>query len=169
MSDTSSTRSDGNKFSWRKSCLLLVPVLLFALVLPTLLRITANMAGACVTEGRFLSDQELIRLAAMSANLRQIVFIPAEHKYQEYVPYASVDELVEKNPNCCELGGAGSGEVPGASRFDLLRGINSNFVSVRFFAQYKDDNAAIHKILVHWGAMIGNCGEVVDNWQDITQ
>ena len=63
--------------------------------------------GVCDREGRILSDEEKIRVAVEYINNHYDIIYddPETHKTLslDAIPYASVDEFLEKNPNCCKI------------------------------------------------------------------
>ncbi|BCM25594.1 hypothetical protein ZMTM_18530 [Methyloradius palustris] len=82
-----------------------------------LLFLTLNCFGFCYQKLRFLSDHERIEIAVsrllnfyegseISGTVNSPVYIinDSDHKkIYDQVPYSSLEEVFEKNPNCCEV------------------------------------------------------------------
>jgi hypothetical protein len=65
-----------------------------------------NYSGMCIPEGRWLSDEERIDIAIKQIIAPKEVFLMrgvAGPREYEVVPYGSVKDFRQKNPDCCTV------------------------------------------------------------------
>jgi hypothetical protein len=77
-----------------------------ALVLWYVMRGALNYYGFCWEQKRWLSDEERIDIAIAELITYKNVYLGdgvAGSKYYEIVPFKSVKEFKQKNPDCCEV------------------------------------------------------------------
>jgi hypothetical protein len=73
---------------------------------------TLNYSGMCMSEGRWLSDEERIKLEIERIVGRKKEYISELHKnndgysyggHHDVIPYKSVEEFKKINPDCCSI------------------------------------------------------------------
>jgi hypothetical protein len=65
-----------------------------------------NYSGFCWAEKRWLSDEERIDLAIAEVIKRKTAYLErgiGGAKEYELIPYASIEEFKQKNPDCCSI------------------------------------------------------------------
>ena len=118
-----------------------------------------NYSGFCMAEGRWLSEEEKIRLVADYHNNRQTLPIGAENFVQR--KYQNVDEFLKQNPDCCKVNPGGPYDLPPPSFLDRVTGFNSgDAVETEFIAFYYDagNNLKSHQLKYH--NSLTNCGKI---------
>lgn len=75
--------------------------------------------------------------------------------------YSSVDDFLQKNPNCCELRGDrnffNKSEFGGPSFFDLVTGGVSSYIRIRYWVKYMEGGEE-KRIMNNYFADLSNCG-----------
>jgi hypothetical protein len=114
-----------------------------------------NLSGFCLSQGRFLTEREIIEIGA-SDYLRR--YLPLN--YEKFEPtdrpvaFTSIDDFMSKNPDCCSVTPTGrdDGEPP---LFHRLSGRFAGFARI----EYKLDEAVPGEPerRVVWVA-VTNCG-----------
>jgi len=151
----------------KKSAGLLIAAALLYLIVPAGYKAYQNYNGVCLAEGRVLTDDEKIRMAITSVNLKPLVYVTSTQSYEQYLPYDSTSEFLKNNPNCCHYRWGQTSSLPGTTWQNLIGGINTGYVKVSFTARYKNQQSEAGSTFVLLAAMIDNCGNIHDNWQSI--
>ena len=107
-----------------------------------------NYSGFCFAEGRYLSDEERIRLY-LELSMRNT------YRYQErgsikdyeYIKYSSVDEFLEKNPDCCGVNIKKGYDLAPPRFLDRITGFNSGKIISIEFPAYKLSNNGKKKLV----------------------
>lgn len=135
-------------------------LLLSALLLASLTWLSApiyqNYSGYCRPQKRRLSNEDLYLSAATFLNARKSVQLA--DRGASNIAYASPEQLLRDNPDCCEL-------IPeGKDRIDLISralGISFREVRLTYVVKY-DENGEVGSRRDTKRLMIGTCGEVLD-------
>lgn len=156
-----------SKYPIVTGCLLIPVVIVTGLVLLLTPVAYQNYRGVCRAEGRVLTDDELIRRVVASINSKPTVIVRlSDVNYQKfpYVPYASVDDFLKENPQCCNVSPINI-PIPLDWRF---RGMAYKSVDVtQYLARYVQENgyitsAVIKSIESGDGAyLVENCGTIL--------
>ncbi len=83
--------------------------------------------------------------------------------YAPYVKYASVQSMIDENPNCCSVRRTTFPSIfaHGAYNFeDRISGRASYFITYRFTAKYLDANGQVKTDLRDDTAYLTSCGEL---------
>lgn len=127
----------------RKSFIRRHPVLLIFFVLliafPSL-----NYSGMCISQMRWLSDEERFRLVIEQVINRDVIPIMSENhktKHVKQIKYESIDDLLEQNPDCCKINPDGGSDLATPSFVDRIIGFNlGKLVGVDYKVKYLDEN-----------------------------
>lgn len=126
-----------------------------------------NYHGMCVDEFRWISEEEKIRAAVEYVNSVQQIYVNEPigkvRGFQPRVNYASVEEFLKANPNCCEVVfqlATGNNAFP--TVLDQLMGSYSGTVILKFDGRYYDENREIKTQKESVGILINNCGKPWD-------
>ncbi len=93
-----------------------------------------DSSGFCVSQGRFLTDKELLQTAFDLKNKQMSVLLNAgttNSTEAQSVPYASYEEYLAQYPDCCTTSPP-QGEFPPPSVLDILFGRATHLVRVRY-------------------------------------
>ncbi|WP_162917686.1 hypothetical protein [Dongia deserti] len=132
----------------------LVPVIAVSVAF---LVITAalNYSGFCISQGRFLSEGELIDIGARRYLKR---FLPLN--YDQFAPterpvaFASVEEFLLRNPDCCSVTQKGRDDgVP--ALFHRIMGRFAGFVRIEYKLEETPPEGPAREVV--WVA-VANCG-----------
>lgn len=122
-----------------------------------------NYSGFCMSQGRWLSDEEKIRLAIKSLIQQDTVLIETPEKgTQQFkaVKYTEVDQFLNKNPNCCKTEiRVGDDFVP-RNYFTAIAGKHADNIRIEYIANYLDQDNKIQSQKVKIVPLISNCGKV---------
>lgn len=137
---------------------------------------TLSYSGYCFSERRYLSDQERIEravtfvLASMTPPVARYDISPVDKRrktFQEgtrdYVPYRSVHEFFELNPNCCVVVDRFTyrgGETYIPNFWNRLTGAVSAVISMKYQVRYRDKDGAVHVEYAEAAPAISSCGHV---------
>ncbi|WP_161814422.1 hypothetical protein [Steroidobacter agaridevorans] len=135
------------------------------------LRAGLNYSGFCLEQRRWLTDREKIEiaikriLASYPPTLIEVVTYPDGRKADRYfqpenpVPYRSVDEFLQVNPECCEVTQREHPKISGSiSLGSRLFGITSANVRVRYQVRYLDASGRMITRIMEPYIAISNCG-----------
>lgn len=90
-----------------------------------------NYSGVCISKGRTLTDKERIRISLDKIINTKSIYIEKEDSYNKYytqIPYESVDQYLELNPDCCQI--THGGDLASPKFIDRITGYNANKVIV---------------------------------------
>ncbi|MFN6515749.1 MAG: hypothetical protein RMY29_014805 [Nostoc sp. CreGUA01] len=81
-----------------------------------------NYSGFCFAKMRYLSDEERFRMVFDYQNERTDLLNIAnvEGSIYNYIKYASFDEYIKENPDCCSINPGGSYDIGQASFLDRI-------------------------------------------------
>ncbi len=137
-----------------------------------------NYVGYCSGKGRVLSDEE--KIAAAVRIINGVSFISSESfpelknsetecKYNEFgscnvIPYKTVEEFLEKNPDCCTVSylHSESERFCQSTREQRFFGASS-CVNVVYNANYFDKNGKRQSILTKGLVHLDVCGNDISN------
>lgn len=135
------------------------------------LRAGLNYSGFCLEQRRYLTDREKIEIAikrilrSYPTTLTEGVTYPDGRKATRWfrperpVPYRSVDEFLQVNPECCEVTQREHPKIGGSiSLGNRLFGITSANVRVRYQVRYLDANGRMIMQTLEPYIAISNCG-----------
>lgn len=131
------------------------------LLLPAL-----TYSGLCLSEMRYLSDDEKIRVAVsrvievLDARNRALANAGSEKDAMNQGPlaYHSVDKFLELNPNCCAVNDFGPEGIGPPTFLQRLLGIYSTVVEVHFRDSYAEADGFTWKT---WQVGLSVCGRHV--------
>ena len=133
-----------------------------------------NYAGYCIPENRILSEDEMIRIALSDINRPRKKFKlyseqsggEVKKRLQEsYVPYSSVEDILEKNPHCCSFSlrshVTSDGSRPPPTFVNRISGVHKGYIRYRINAQYLSNETGDHFQRDESGDYkISNCGRI---------
>lgn len=135
------------------------------------LRAGLNYSGFCLEQRRYLTEREKIEIAierilrSYPPTLIQVVTHPDGRQVDRYfqperpVPYRSVDEFLQVNPECCEVTTREHPKISGSiSLGNRLFGITSANVRVRYQVRYLDASGRMITEIMEPYIAISNCG-----------
>jgi len=157
--------------------ILLLTIFIFIGIPITILGIfySLNYSGFCFAKMRYLSDEEKLRIAFNYYNKEDKlpVDVGGKIKYYEHIKYASFDEYIKENPNCCSINHgetykiAQSSFIPESSFLDRISGLGFRDLTViNFKVRYLDENGNQRVQEVRLGNTLRNCGRPVSIWFD---
>jgi hypothetical protein len=124
-----------------------------------------NHSGFCWRQGRYLSNDERILLAVQEVirlyppTIPRVVNGGAEIEFRRVesaIPYASVNDFLTSNPNCCDIRSTGLQGFP-RGFWNSVAGRNAGYVHVRYLVRSRrdgDETRVHHEMAV----AISNCG-----------
>lgn len=145
-------------------------IVLIALVLPVgsyALRRSFDLGGFCLSPLGYFSNEELVRLAIASINndeMLQVSFGGRTGYPRPQVPYASVEQFLEKNPGCCAVGWGESATAGDSSVFSALTGVGTAAVRVDFRGRFLDEAGVQHSQVLHYVSLFNSCGRQKQPW-----
>ncbi len=127
-----------------------------------------NYSGFCISQGRYLSDEEKIRIVIISGNSQDTIPVEIEkegHKHWQenykQIKYKDVNEFFDKNPDCCKVNGGGPYDLGAPSFFDRITGYDSgDVVTINARANYIDENGNKQSIMLKSDSVLTNCGQM---------
>lgn len=136
------------------------------LVLCGTFRATLSLSGICWEQKRQLSDEEIVRIAVDFVNDRGVdggiltneqakVYTPSSR-----IPYSSVEEFLELNPNCCRVR---RGNAP------ILHKLFDGYlqeVTLQFAAQYRATDKSVKALVANETIGVSNCGRAFRHYFD---
>ncbi len=136
-----------------------------------------SYTGYCFSEGKYLSDQEKLRLVVVHVLKeyppRLIVTYSEEDKRNHAGPrpsgkviaYQDVDEFLLVNTPCCEVTKARKEyENSGPTFMEKLTGTVSSFVGMDYWVRYWGDAGKAKSIKTLGFYPISNCGKPTRKW-----
>jgi len=134
-----------------------------------------NYSGFCFPKMRYLSDEEKLKIAFNYNNREDKLFVHGGGiaKSYEHIKYASFDEYIKENPDCCSINYgepykiARSSFIPESSFLDRISGLGFRDLTViNFKVRYLDENGNQRVQEVRLGNTLRNCGRPVSIWFD---
>jgi len=123
-----------------------------------------NYSGMCISQMRWLSDEEKIRLAVDRVNSREFTTVTPNRILVTRVPYKSIDDFIEKNSECCGLGPpvmTSEGTFPDFSFWDQkIWGFGGAHVGGKFDQIYTKDDINILSEMQWMFVKMTNCGRI---------
>jgi hypothetical protein len=134
-------------------------------------------SGCCIWQMRYVSDEEKIRnvvsrivsVMMQGKDRHYHMAVRTDQGYVEYpeskiVPYASVEDFLKENENCCSVGlRSGLEHIP-RTFVRRLVGAVSDFVVVKYKRQFVDAEGTLHSEYVTAQIAVDACGIPV--WND---
>lgn len=153
----------------KHTILILLSFGLVVFLIMAILPAVRNYNGYCAKEGRYLSDEERINIEVSTIIEHQsqapwdtIEIQDNEQKthYYKRLKYASVQELKEKNPDCCKVDPGGPYELSEPTFLNRITGYNSGkVIEVKYLVRYLDQTNVERSKLVTSQSFQTNCGE----------
>jgi hypothetical protein len=148
--------------------------LMLILLLPLMLRGGLNYSGFCWAEKRWLSDEERIDAAIEHLINRDEMYLEgaiAGEKVYKVVPYTTIEDFKEKNPNCCEV--AYVTDMTHSPILDSMTGVVSVWMpEISGTVNYIHDGkqyelyTKISRGYDGWYLVpMSNCGKILDHWK----
>ena len=105
---------------------------------------TLNYSGFCISKGKWLSDDELIRQQITELNRHSYIQDSVHFPNMPRIRYASVEEFISENPDCCKLAGRYSTKRNfGLTALDSILGVNRGLLTLQFKDYYSDKMVSI--------------------------
>ncbi|MGJ5628722.1 hypothetical protein [Nostoc sp. CALU 1950] len=132
-----------------------------------------NYSGFCFAKMRYLSDEEKLRMAFDYNNREDKLFVygGGTVKSYQHIKYASFDEYIKENPDCCSINYgepykiAQASFIPESSFLDRISGLGFRDLTViNFKVRYLDENGNERVQEVRFGNTLRNCGRPVSIW-----
>ncbi len=145
--------------------ILLLAIFIFIGIPLTLLSIfySLNYSGFCFAKMRYLSDEEKLRIVFNYINREDE--LPGIKKSYKHIKYASFDEYIKENPNCCSINHgeaykiAQSSFLPEISFLDTITGLGfHDLIVINFKVRYLDENGNQRIEETRFGNTLRNCG-----------
>jgi hypothetical protein len=140
-------------------------VILTACVAATIGILSFSYSGLCVSQGRFLSDQEYFDAAISgiiqrpSAQLRMSGTAGVTFRSVEVVRYESAATFRRDNPHCCEIVPHNVGDQgPYVSISERIFGKAAAIVSVSYALNYVDEGGDRKSVMNAERYAVTNCG-----------
>ncbi|MFN6537665.1 MAG: hypothetical protein RM021_015015 [Nostoc sp. EkiNYC01] len=96
-----------------------------------------NYSGFCFAKMRYLSDEERFRMVFDYQNERTDL----GRSTYNYIKYASFDEYIKENPDCCSINPGGPYEIRQSSFLDRIFGYDArDVIVINFKVRYIDEN-----------------------------
>ena len=134
------------------------------LTIPILLVAALNYSGFCIRRFRYINVED--RFKAVFDNWNQKTHYPVvvngiSRNLEREKIYASFEEFLSQNPDCCELSPDKPIELPPPSFFDRITGYYSgSVVFLQFEERFFDENGDIIVATLEINNVLQNCGEV---------
>ena len=129
-----------------------------------------NYSGFCWEQGRWLSDEEKIKIFIFIHFLSTNDYIgtvtdftgkePIEKKNQSSI-YKSFEDFIEQNPNCCHLNILESADSGPPTFWTKVKGGYSNTIIINYGKNHKIYNGTNPDKSIFY---IDNCGKNVKPW-----
>ncbi|RCJ14765.1 hypothetical protein A6S26_08820 [Nostoc sp. ATCC 43529] len=149
--------------------ILVLAIFIFIGIPLTILSIfySLNYSGFCFAKMRYLSDEEKLRIVFDYRNREDKlpVDVGGEVKFYEHIKYASFDEYIKQNPDCCSINHgkaykiAQSSFLPESSFLDRISGLGfRDLIVINFKVRYLDENGNQRVQETRFGNTLENCG-----------
>lgn len=131
-----------------------------------------NYSGYCFEKNRYLTFDDKIEHIFKSINGRKTIYLSVDNKLTEFenLPYASFEEYLKENPDCCSL-------IPVNNRIspvyelslappDFIERITGNHsgevITVKFRHNYFDRGGQLTFMNLKHTRVLTNCGNIRD-------
>ncbi|MEH2285670.1 MAG: hypothetical protein V7K90_30880 [Nostoc sp.] len=143
--------------------ILVLAIFIFIGIPLTMLSIfySLNYSGFCFAKMRYLSDDEKLRIAFNYNNREDTlpVNVDGKIKYYEHIKYASFDEYIKENPDCCSINPGGPYEIRHSSFLDRIFGYDArDVIVINFKVRYLDENGNKRVFETRFENTLQNCG-----------
>lgn len=145
--------------------------LLLALLIFIVLPASLNYSGFCISQGRWLSDEELMVSAFNEINNRSTTTInisDTESVVINRIPYLSYNEFINENPNCCYAGRKSQNDGNGymsASLTARILGSSAAVISLSYKERYFNESNEKQEKNKKQILSVSNCGRAIsDDW-----
>jgi hypothetical protein len=136
-------------------------LLLFVLLLGV--PASLNYSGFCMSRGWWLGDEERIRIVIEEINRQYKLPIETKTegtKYYIQEKYESVEDFLNKNPNCCKVTSSGYFDLPAPNFLDRVMGNRfPKVINISFLAHYIDESHKPVIVSLKFPTMQTNCGK----------
>ncbi len=120
-----------------------------------------NYSGLCFAKIRYLSDEERFRMVFDYQNERTDLLNVAHvgRSTYKYIKYASFDEYIKENPDCCSINPGRPYEIRQSSFLDRIFGYDArDVIVISFKVRYLDENGNQRVQKVRFENTLQNCG-----------
>jgi hypothetical protein len=123
-----------------------------------------NLSGFCFSELRFRSDQEFIDAAiAREMTLSSYVKRDTRPGFIDFtsvsvVPYSTLSDFKERNPDCCKIIQFNTGDGPYTSFSQRLSGSAARAVSLTYTLHYREGAGETRDLTATSRYVVTNCG-----------
>lgn len=117
-----------------------------------------NYSGMCIPQGRWLSNEDRIRVLFERFNKQTITVIEGEEVRR--IPYKSFDEFKLLNPDCCNQNGKPY-DLPKPRILNRITGVNSGSpLRIRYKIKYFDNKGISRDVENVVEVFTSNCGKI---------
>lgn len=126
-----------------------------------------NYSGFCFAKMRYLSDKEKLQIAFDYRNNEDElpVYVDKKVKFYEHIKYASFDEYIKENSDCCSIIHGEAYKIAKSLFIEkplLLDRITGHgfrdLIVINFKVRYLDENGSQRIQKVRFGSTLRNCG-----------
>jgi len=127
--------------------------------------------GYCIKTGTMMTEHEKLNRAIVVINRRSDVTITRHHivrgieknyDSRPRVSYASVDEFLSKNKDCCTIEPAGNLQA----LFNKLGGQASSEARINYTAYFTDEDGQVRSEEKRASVAVDECGKIVGSYED---
>ena len=151
----------GGIYLVRHSIRTVAALVLIALVLTYFL----HQSSYCISEGRFVTDQEMINVAIkneMRRINRHALYGTGRNPGEKYLPIKDTDHFERLNPECCRIL-TGDEEKEALHPYGILEGVFGYYavvVGIDHKIRYLDDQGNELLRAVHSTVPVSSCGKI---------
>ncbi|MEA5601723.1 hypothetical protein [Nostoc sp. UHCC 0252] len=114
-----------------------------------------NYSGFCFAKMRYLSDEERFRMVFDYQNERTDL----GRSTYKYIKYASFDEYIKENTDCCSINPGGPYEIRQSSFLDRIFGYDArDVIVINFKVRYLDETGNQRAFETRFENTLQNCG-----------
>lgn len=120
-----------------------------------------NYSGFCFAKMCYLSDQEKLQIVFDYRNRKSKlpVYVGGTIKFYEHIKYASFDEYIKENPDCCSINRSEAYKIGQASFLDRIFGYGfRDVIVINFKVRYLDENGNQRVQEMRLKSTLQNCG-----------
>jgi hypothetical protein len=136
----------------------LVHFLRFSPIYILILVLFLNLSGFCWQKFRYLSHHDKIEASFLIIN--RLTETRIGNDYFERLPYSSLKEFLNVNPNCCITNYQGTGEIPLPNFFDNLTGNSLERIRLKYKDNYYDKKEILTSIDIESVIGLRSCGKL---------
>ena len=123
-----------------------------------------NYTGFCLSQGRYLSDEEKISAGISYIERRDTVAIKTKDKgiqrYKRVHSYLGEEDFRSKNAQCCEVGMNLVGEYWEPSFLERVLGDYADKIKIKYIVHYLDEMGSAVSGHRETDLVITNCGKI---------